>query len=88
MSVDILKNDLEEFRSKSEAQRKEHLPHDVVNWEIIDGQLDEMLGKFYAGHDFFPVVGEWDLGRVLVVNRHGAMWTMSVEEFDAEYKAR
>lgn len=41
-----------------------------------------------GGLNLFPISGDISPGRVLVKNSYGACWTMTVEEFDAEYRGR
>lgn len=88
MWVPLGLGDVEAVPVKYEAQRRKHLQGEVVKWAIIDEDLEKEVDKVHDRRDAFPVYGEWDYGRVLVQNRHGAMWTMSVEDFDAEYLAR
>lgn len=88
MEVEMLIDGQGEFEVRAEAQRRKHLHPEIVFWAIIDAQWDGAMVQFVETTGQCPVVGEWDHGRVLVKNRHGAMWTMGADEFDAEYMAR
>lgn len=69
----------------NEAVRKKHLMGEVVSWRILEESDFDYDGIFVEA----PIPsGVVDVGRVLVANRWGGSWTMSVDEFDAEYKAR
>lgn len=78
--------EVEKEVKEKEAQRRGHLQPEVVYFEVLDKAAVEEIEK---NRDVVLLpAGAIEVGLVLVINRHGASWTMTVEDFDAEYKAR
>lgn len=72
----------------NQAQWRRHLDNEVIQWKLLgeDDVLKIIEAQEVSEH--VHIAGEFDVGRVLVVNAHGAAWTMSVEDFDRVYQAR
>lgn len=79
---------MSEEKKVREAQRHHGLEPEVVEWKILTKHdLDEIDRATKKGN-YCMTQGLLEVGMVLVVNHNNASWTMTVEEFDSNYKAR
>lgn len=75
--------ELEKIENGGYATRKPNKVG-VVSFEVLtEARLDELAVR----GEPLPIVGELEVGRVLVMNQWGASWCMDVDEFDECFKS-
>lgn len=88
MSITVRGRKMSLDKNVREAQRHRGLEPEVVEWKILTKEDLEEISKMKKHGHHCTAMGLLEVGRVLVVNHHDASWTMTVEEFDANYQAR